>query len=621
MAEKKRARNKKLEKYIRRFRKNLKKRIRQEVLRARFGSYRNNDAFNSYLTSPEGVAAFNEALSSNEDYRLLNNHKYFEIPAFVKGYNQYLKELEKKKTDRDEETARKNRIREQRELLKRTMIETIPDDYTMLYPVTRMYGRHFVLHIGPTNSGKTHHAIEALMKAEKGIYLAPLRLLAYEQFENMNVKGCLTSLVTGEESIEVPFSTHQSSTIEMLNTDEVYDMAVIDEAQMIADPGRGDAWTTAILGLIANEIHVCAAPEAEDILKTLILSCGDTYEVEYHDRNTPLLMEKEEFLFPDSVRKGDALIVFSRRDVHACAAELNKHGHRCSIIYGALPYNVRHREAKRFSDGETDVVVATDAIGMGLNMPIHRIVFLETSKFDGIDMRDVTPSEIKQIAGRAGRFGIFNEGYVNSLGDQEFVGEALESGFLPIKEAVIGFPRMLLNLDARLSSILTQWNSIEEQPGFRRSDLSVEIKLCQELEEIRNDKELIYRFITIPFDEENPKLKGAWLDFFRAEAEGREIDLINYIPNSSGRNNMNILEENFRLCDLIYYYMDRFGHDTYKDLVFQVKMDISERIMKLLSEQKLAQKKCRICGRPLPWNSRYSICNKCYERRRWVYPL
>ena len=117
-------------------------------------------------------------------------------------------------------------------------------------------GRNFVLHIGPTNSGKTYHALKRFAKAETGIYLAPLRLLALEIFDTLNYNGVFCSLLTGEEREDVPFAKVLSSTIETCCFDSHYDVAVIDECQLIADERRGQHWTKAILQLNADEIHL-----------------------------------------------------------------------------------------------------------------------------------------------------------------------------------------------------------------------------------------------------------------------------------------------------------------------------------------------------------------------------
>ena len=177
--------------------------------------------------------------------------------------------------------------------------------------------RHFFLHLGPTNSGKTYEGVQRLHGAERGIYLGPLRLLAAEQFETLNLNDVPCSLVTGEEQLRVPGSRVQSSTVEMADLGAHYDVAVIDECQMIADRDRGGAWTAAILGLCAEEIHACASPDAEALLTRIIHDCGDELTIVRHARKTPLVVEKAGFQFPASVQPGDALIVFSKARVHS----------------------------------------------------------------------------------------------------------------------------------------------------------------------------------------------------------------------------------------------------------------------------------------------------------------
>ena len=281
--------------------------------------------------------------------------------------------------------------------------QKIPDQYQDMFPEARKLHRHFILHLGPTNSGKTHDAMVAFRKAKSGAYLAPLRLLAYEAFEDSKTFGCPCSMVTGEEELLVENAEHVSSTIEMANLYKHYEVCVIDEGQMVADEDRGGAWTAAIVGMQADVIHICASECARTILLDLIKSCGDSFEIFEHHRSVPLMADTEEFAFPESVRPHDALIVFSKRSVIYVAAELQKRGWKVSVIYGALPYESRRTEIGRFIDGETNVVVATDAIGMGMNLPVERIVFLETEKFDGKKRRPLTEQEVKQIAGRAGR--------------------------------------------------------------------------------------------------------------------------------------------------------------------------------------------------------------------------
>lgn len=158
-----------------------------------------------------------------------------------------------------------------------TLFESVPNS-----------GRNFVLHIGPTNSGKTYHALKRFAKAETGIYLAPLRLLALEIFDTLNYNGVFCSLLTGEEREDVPFAKVLSSTIETCCFDAHYDVAVIDECQLIADERRGQHWTKAILQLNADEIHLCLAPEAADLIISLLNSINASYTVNYYERLAPL---------------------------------------------------------------------------------------------------------------------------------------------------------------------------------------------------------------------------------------------------------------------------------------------------------------------------------------------
>ena len=514
-----------------------------------------------------------------------------------------------------------NRVRIAREArVKRGLLDAIPRSYPELFPLARAMFRHFVLHIGPTNSGKSYDAIEALKHADSGIYLAPLRLLAYEKYEELNEAGCLCSLKTGEEQVYVRDARLQSSTIEMLDFMKQYEVAVIDEAQMIADPQRGSSWTMAILGVQARTIHVCLAPEAEEAVCAMINACDDTYEIVRHKRFVPLHYEEDSpVVFPTRVERGTAFIVFTRRDVHAVAGELQRAGYRCSVIYGALPYDVRRNEVKRYMAGETDIVVATDAIGMGLNLPIKRIVFLRVWKFDGIEKRELVPTEIKQIAGRAGRYGMFDEGLVSSEEDPRLVRRSLDAVLPQIKEARIGFPFSLIGIDGTASQLMKKWCEIEPKPGFEVADLSREIGLAEELERESDDKTLVYTFVMFPFDDKNRELKDIWYKLFRTENRGRKRRFMEYLPAEPDEGvSLEQLELEFKICDLLYHYADAFvekGTGALQEISIR-KNQISETIMEKLSNERLKMRSCRICGRPLPFHNKYDICPRCYRERK-----
>ncbi len=518
---------------------------------------------------------------------------------------------------------KKDRDRLDREKLRSALLQAMPENVRDLYPLARGLRRRFILHLGPTNSGKTFESIQRLHAARCGIYLGPLRLLAFEQFETLNMDDVPCSLVTGEEQIQVPNSRVQSSTVEMADLQKEYDVAVIDECQMIADRDRGGAWSAAILGLCAGEIHLCASPDAERLMLAVIRDCGDEVTVVRHERMAPLEVEESGFHFPSGVRKGDALIVFSRMRVHALAAELKQHGFSVSLIYGALPPDVRRNQAERFRRGETDVVVSTDAIAMGMNLPIARIVFMEPEKFDGDITRPLTDSEIRQIAGRAGRYGQYDIGYVNAFGFRPVIASALSRPMLPLTQAVIRFPESLLGLPLRLTEILDRWISMKDQELFTKGSTVRMAALAAHMETRNTDKRLLYDFICIPFDETDPYLLEEWKKMYHAESVKDHYDVRAVLPEYLDPEQCTVgmldsLEENYRLCDLYYNYARRFLEEP-EDLLaaIQQRKDlISSGIIHVLSTQKLPGRRCKKCGRPLPWDWAWTICDRCYRYQR-----
>ena len=514
--------------------------------------------------------------------------------------------------------------RERTAAMERDIVDRIPENPIDLFPVARSMSRHFVLHVGPTNSGKTHDAIAALGKAASGCYLAPLRLLAYEQYESLNEGGCPCSLLTGEEEMSVKGSRHVASTIEMADFSSPVDIAVIDEAQMLADPDRGSHWTDAILGIPASEVHVCLAPEARDIVERLAAECGDTCEIIEHERMTPLEHEGGSFSFPNDVRKGDALIVFTRRAVQGVAAQLAMEGKSASMIYGALPYDVRHREAARFASGETDVVVATDAIGMGMNLPIRRIVFLEQAKFDGHEKRFLNAGEVRQIAGRAGRYGIYDKGLWKSANATRQMRKLMSAKVTPLSSAPLGFVRSLLGVDGTVSELLDRWSHMGVDAPFAKYGLERETELAESLEEIAegvggpeslgdlSTKQLIYRFATLPFKEQVPGLLATWAEMFECELDGTEFPV--KVPSGPLPHDMDSLESQYAYTDLLHQYCRAFGRGECYEEIDARRREISDRISEMIARSVFEKRTCRHCGKPLPWNWPYPMCDPCHDR-------
>ena len=305
----------------------------------------------------------------------------------------------------------------------------------------RKMKRKIVMYVGPTNSGKTHHSLQKLSTVRTGYYAGPLRLLAREIYERFNDQGIGCNLITGEEVIPSideygRVSGLASGTIEMIPLHKKMDLCVIDEIQMIGDAQRGSVWTNAVLGVLAHEIHLCGEESAVPLIEKLVEITGDELEVKKFDRLGKLTMEKKPTSLK-TLKKGDCLVVFSKRKIleYKCRIE-QETKLKVGMIYGALPPEIRAQEAARFNNGEYDVLVASDAIGMGLNLKINRIVFSGINKFNGSEVENLTTSQVKQIAGRAGRFSVEHgsrEGLVTALQRSSllYIKECLE---LPIAE-------------------------------------------------------------------------------------------------------------------------------------------------------------------------------------------
>lgn len=296
-------------------------------------------------------------------------------------------------------------------------------DYPQAFPVARDLQRRIHFKLGPTNSGKTYEALIALQNADSGVYLAPLRLLAMEIRDRLTAQGIACNLMTGEEHDIVPGARHTACTMEMMNPQNEVDVAVIDEIQMLRDPGRGWAWTAALVGVPARDVYVCGSPSAHESCIQVLDAIGEAHETAWLQRKTPLEVEAENVSggkrgkkgMGRGLQQGDAVIAFSRKDVLTLSARYREQGFSAATIYGALAPEVRRTESERFATGEADIVVATDAIGMGLNLPVHRVVFSTVHKFDGVQTRPLNTTEVRQIAGRAGRYGMHPKGLVSAL--------------------------------------------------------------------------------------------------------------------------------------------------------------------------------------------------------------
>ena len=299
------------------------------------------------------------------------------------------------------------------------------------YPAAREMNRKIIFHSGPTNSGKTFHAIERFFSAKSGIYCSPLKLLAVEVFNKSNTRGTPCDLVTGEERRagreDGEQSEHVACTVEMANMMQPYEVAVIDEIQLIKDYQRGWAWSRALLGLQAKEIHVCGEAAAIDLVKEICISTGEEVEVKSYKRLTPLVVQTEAVNRVENIQPGDCIVCFNKQDIYSVSRQLEQRGVEVAVIYGSLPPNTKLAMAAKFNDPNDSckVMVATDAVGMGLNLNIRRIIFYSIYKVQLTAEGDkevdlISVSQSLQIAGRAGRYGTaWETGYVTTFKQEE----------------------------------------------------------------------------------------------------------------------------------------------------------------------------------------------------------
>ncbi len=288
--------------------------------------------------------------------------------------------------------------------------------------------------LGPTNTGKTHLAIERLLGHESGMIGFPLRLLARENYDRIvAAKGPrVVALITGEEKIVPPDARYFVCTVESMPLDREVAFLAVDEIQLAGDPDRGHVFTDRLLHARgAEETMFLGAETIRPLLQRLVPEA----RVETRPR-----LSKLEYVGPCKITRlprRSAVVAFSAADVYAIAEVVRRQCGGAAVVMGALSPRTRNAQVRLFQEGEVDYLIATDAIGMGLNMDVDHVAFAENSKFDGRVPRRLTPAELAQIAGRAGRH--MNDG---SFGvtmdcrpfDDEVVAAIEEHRFDPVRQ-------------------------------------------------------------------------------------------------------------------------------------------------------------------------------------------
>jgi ATP-dependent RNA helicase SUPV3L1/SUV3 len=283
--------------------------------------------------------------------------------------------------------------------------------------------------LGPTNTGKTHLAIERMLGHHSGLIGLPLRLLAREVYDKIvaRIGPSHVALITGEEKIKPKNARYWVSTVEAMPRDLNVEFVAVDEIQLSADPERGHVFTDRLFHARGSEETLLLGAETMRTALNVLLP-----GVNFISRPR---LSKLSYAGPKKISRmprRTALVAFSARDVYEIAELIRRQRGGAAVVLGALSPRTRNAQVELFQSGEVDFLVATDAIGMGLNLDVQHVAFAGNRKFDGIHHRELYPTEVAQIAGRAGRhltdgtFGVtgdvppFDSELINSIEAHEF---------------------------------------------------------------------------------------------------------------------------------------------------------------------------------------------------------
>ncbi|NVO29076.1 disulfide oxidoreductase [Donghicola sp. C2-DW-16] len=339
--------------------------------------------------------------------------------------------------------------------------------------------------LGPTNTGKTHYAIERMLGHRTGVIGLPLRLLAREVYDKVvAIRGpSVVALVTGEERIVPPRTQYWVCTVEAMPEGIGADFVAVDEIQLCADPERGHVFTDRLLRMRGtNETLFMGSDTMRGPIAALVPGC----EFVRRERMSQLIYSGQKKI--SRMQSRSAIVGFSVDSVYAIAELLRRQKGGAAVVMGALSPRTRNAQVALYQNGDVDYLVATDAIGMGLNLDINHVAFSSTIKFDGRRMRELHPNELAQIAGRAGRG--MSDGTFGTTGeapplDDEVAEAIMEHRFTPLQKL------QWRNHDLRFGSIETLIDSLEQAPKddrllrAREADDLRALKILSQIDEMR----------------------------------------------------------------------------------------------------------------------------------------
>lgn len=484
-------------------------------------------------------------------------------------------------------------------------------EYPDSFEVASRIKRKFIALLGPTNSGKTHRAIEALAKAASGVYLAPLRLLALENYERLQAmephgKPLSVSLITGEERRITEGATHTASTVEMLDPRTPVEVAVIDEIQMLSDHERGAAWTAAVCGAPARTVYLVGAPEARKAIEALAERLECELEVHVLKRKGPLSMEPGAVRNIRNLRRGDAVIAFSRREVLMWRDMVTEAGLSVATVYGNLSPEVRRAQAQRFRDGDAEVVVGTDAIAMGLNLPISRVVMTTTIKFNGVEEEEISAALARQIAGRAGRYGIHEEGLVAGFDHEshEVMRSLLREKPVPINASGFAVAPTLEHLhrissvtgETSLAKLLKRFvHNIDVPDGFFYPRITEDqFDRAEWLDTLPLSVADKFTLSLVPISNKVPSLHGAWERWALSLSRGKIVRLSQQDQMNFFMMNLQEVEDACRMYSgyaWLGYRRPEFFPDV--EAAQLLAREASERVDSILRDQNSAARRSK----------------------------
>jgi len=411
----------------------------------------------------------------------------------------------------------------------------------------------------------------------------------------------------------------------MMNGSVEVEVCVIDEIQMINARDRGWAWANALIGAPAKKVILTGSQDVLDAVTELCEYLEEPLTVIHFERKNELKLLTQPTPI-NQIEEGTAVIAFSRRDVLGLRQQLSKR-YEVSVIYGNLSPEVRREEARRFRNGTSQILIATDAIAMGLNLPIKTLLFSKDNKFDGLRRRELLPTEVTQISGRAGRYGLEEVGYIGALESKTL--ETISSKFyqpLPTLELPFSVMASLEHVmligeileTEQLCVILNFFaDNMEFEGPFIAANLDSMLEISAIVDEYNLDLKTRFHLACAPASISSTYIESVFHRYIRQIEAGTTVEYIppRDLPKFAQTNEMMLnAEDRVREISLYLWLSFKFG-----ELFPNVEEALKARIrLNSFIEASLKQgnfvKKCNRCGTALDFTYRFSICDACFSK-------